>query len=143
PQNSTACNNRGYAHFGKDAYDAAIRDFERAIELEPDYANAHINRGDVYLQKQDYKKAIADYDQALRVHPNDQPVLNVLAWTLATCSDDRQRDGKRALELATKACELSDWKDVQFLDTLAAAAAETGDFERAVRYEKQAIELGT
>src|SRR5262249_19208480 len=61
-----------------------------------------------------------------------------LAWLWAT-GPDGVRDGKRAVEAATRACELTDWKENEFLDTLAAAYAEVGDFDKAVEYQKKAV----
>jgi hypothetical protein len=43
--------------------------------------------------------------------------------------------------MVTKACEASDWEDASFIDTLAAAYAEQGEFEAAVKYANQAVEL--
>ena len=45
------------------------------------------------------------------------------------------------MEYATKACELTEWKIANFGDTLAAAYAETGDFDAALKYEKQAMDI--
>lgn len=42
---------------------------------------------------------------------------------------------------ATKACELSFWKEAHFLDILAAAHAEAGDFAEAVKWAEQAVSL--
>ena len=50
------------------------------------------------------------------------------------------RNGKEAIEAATKACELAHWKKGDWIDTLAGAYAEVGNFENAVWYEKQAMD---
>ena len=74
------------------------------------------------------------------VAPDFPWALNNLAWDLATNSDESNRDGVRAVELATRVCEQDGWHYHGFLDTLAAAHAETGDFESAVEVEKKAID---
>ncbi|MDQ3117910.1 MAG: hypothetical protein M3Q86_15115 [Verrucomicrobiota bacterium] len=43
---------------------------------------------------------------------------------------------------ATQACEFTNWKDGDYIDTLAVALAEAGDFEQAIRREEQAIQRG-
>jgi hypothetical protein len=72
------------------------------------------------------------------LNPN---VLNDFAWFLATCPDDFQRNGKEAVRLATKACVLTQWGVRNFVGTLAAAYAEFGDFDKAVNYLRQAMDL--
>jgi serine/threonine-protein kinase len=59
----------------------------------------------------------------------------------ATAFEPKYRDGRRAVEAATRACELTDWKNAGFLDTCAAAHAEAGQFESAVKWQTRAIEL--
>jgi len=48
---------------------------------------------------------------------------------------------RAAVDLATKGCELTDWKDPQIVSLLAGTYAGAGDFEQAVRYQKKAVEL--
>jgi TPR repeat protein len=87
----------------------------------------------------DYRQAAIYYERAAL--QNTPRSLNALAWFLATCKDDSIRNGAEAVRHATKACELTYWQEWKYIDTLAAAWAECGDFKRAVEYEQQALEI--
>jgi tetratricopeptide (TPR) repeat protein len=143
-------------HLGR--YEAARRDFERSIDrmrTEPkrdrELAKVHYLRGDALFRLGKYAAARDDFDRSIELMRTgiDQAKkgkeapgpFNSRAWLLATCPDERLRDGRQAVADALRACELSDWKNAEYLDTLAAAYAESGDFNSAVRRVKEAIEL--
>ncbi len=68
-------------------------------------------------------------------------VMNTVAWFLATSQYQKVRDGRRAVDFAEKAVAATDRKDPAALDTLAAAYAEAGEFDKAVRVQQEAIAL--
>ena len=92
-----------------------------------------LNRSLVYKELGDYPRAIAELRAMLRDNPEYPTAHNNLAWYLATAPDPTVRDGAAALEHARKACELTAWSKPLFIITLAAAHAEVGQFDEAVR----------
>ena len=118
----------------------AIRRFSRAIELDDAQFASRRGRSDALISIGNHEEALVDLEKALQLKPLDSGVLNNLYWLLSTSPDDALRDGKRAIELATKACEQTEWKEAHIISTLAAGYAETGDFEEAKKYSAKAVE---
>jgi tetratricopeptide (TPR) repeat protein len=140
PNQTAYHNNRAQAYFGKRDYERAIADFSEAIRLDPMCIRAYDGRGSAYFWRKEYTRAVKDLEEAVRINPEFASAANNLAWLRATCQDGKLRDGKQALRLATKCCELTNWKDGGLLDTLAAAYAELGQFDKAVEWQERSLE---
>ena len=137
PRDADAYGSRGNAWYDKGDYDKAIADYTKVIEIDPRDADAYGNRGNAWGKKGDYDKVIADYTKAIEIDPKFADAYNGLAWIMATCPEGKYRDGKRAVELAEKAVALKD--AASFLDTLAAAYAEAGRFQDAIKTQERVI----
>ncbi len=111
----------------------AVDTYGEVIAKDPKNWMAYRGRADAYLSLGKQLDALADYEAALKLRPDDSGILNNLAWLLGTSTVEQVRNGKRAIELATEACKLTEYKQAHILSTLAAGYAESGDFETAMR----------
>lgn len=119
-------------------YDAAIKAFTLTLETVPHDYEALSNRAVAWYHTKTYDRAIDDATRALEINPYYSVGANQLAWMLATCPDPRYRDGTRAVALAEKVVQR--FPEANFMDTLAAAYAEAGNMEAAVRVQQMAVE---
>jgi Tfp pilus assembly protein PilF len=108
--------------------------------MDKNAALTYCNRGAAWMNKGEFERARADFEASLKIAPDVPETLNAYAWFLCTCVDDAFRDGKRAQEMAQKA--VTDSPDFQWyrVDTLAAAHAEIGEFDKAVELQTQVVE---
>lgn len=118
----------------------AVRHYESALELQPAYEQALGQLSKIYIGSRRLDDAIRILDQAARAAPDNVSLMISLAQILATCREDELRDGAEALRLAQHACELTSRTNPAALLTLAAALAETGDFDKAVGAAREALE---
>lgn len=126
---------RGRAWLGKQEYAKALADLNKAVDIDDYLVDAYLYRAETYAAMKQYDKAIADYNTAIRHDPENFDAYIERAWLWAACQVGRIRNGPQAVESATKACELSEWKDAAGLWCLAAAYAEAGDFAAAVKWQ--------
>ncbi|MBT8485497.1 MAG: tetratricopeptide repeat protein [Phycisphaerales bacterium] len=123
--------------------DAAGRTLEAALALDPDATDTHGNLGLVRAQQDRPGDSITHYRRALEREPDRLACLRGLAWILATSSETRWRDPAEALALAQRAAELTRFGNPAIMDTLAAALAANGDFDRAVQAAEHAATIAT
>jgi tetratricopeptide (TPR) repeat protein len=132
PESDKLHNNLGIALSHQGKFAEASVEFEKAIELNPQFPWPRLNLA-VALQKQGFAAgAITNYTKAMALQPDWAEAMDKLAYLLATYPDAPLRDPARAVQLATRANELTQSQFSDLLDTLAVAYAAAGDFSNAV-----------
>jgi len=131
----------GFALLASGKADQAVLYLNQALRTEPNNADIYVNLGTAYTLLGQYKPAVENWTRALEIQPDSNDVLNNLAWVLAVSEDGSVRNGDKAVELAQRACELTNYNNPGFLDTLAAAYAAAGRFSDAVTTARQAIDI--
>jgi tetratricopeptide (TPR) repeat protein len=141
PRSATTFDGRAQVYEDIEKFDKAMADYDRVLRIIPKDADDYVVRGRAYFKKGNYKEAASAFKKALQLSRNNDSALGGLAWLKATCPDASLRDGKEAIRVSMRACELSKWKEPYRIEALAAAHAETGDFEQAVNFQTQAINM--
>ena len=118
--------------------DEAIEHYRHALELKPDMVRTHYVLGEALESQGKRDEAIAEISMAIEINPDWPPALNDLAWFRATDPRPEQRDGAKAVTLAERACRITEYQDPLMIGTLAAAYAEAGRFEDAIRTAERA-----
>jgi Tfp pilus assembly protein PilF len=129
-----------YSHEGK--YDPALKDCNEALRHDRSVVEAALLRATINARLGKYAEALKEFDYLVSLHPRNVTLARVLsdrAWFHATCPNASFRNGQQAVKDAKAACSIMIWKDEHMIDTLAAAYAETGDFNSAIQYASQAL----
>jgi tetratricopeptide (TPR) repeat protein len=129
-----------YASYQERDLDGAVGNMECAIRINPSKAQLFVARAFYHHAMGNYANAISDDMEALKLDEHHPQAHNGLAWILATCPEDRFRDGPKALKHALRAVALGKGESLAYIGTLAAAFAEVGNFVEAVRWAKVFLE---
>ena len=121
--------------------DEALLQYRKTLQIDENYSEAHLHLAVLLERLGDKNAAISHFRSRLRHVPEDVAALTHLAGILATHPDEQIRDGVQALRLARQAVQKTAGRRPDVLSTLAAAYAEVGRFDEAVKQIAAAIEL--
>lgn len=102
PKNSRPYNDIGNVFYVKGLLNDAIKQYQTAIRLKPDFLEAHYNLGMVYAEKGRFDEAVEEYKIVVRLQPNEPQYRYVLGETY-----DKQGRFDEAIEELKKALELN------------------------------------
>jgi tetratricopeptide (TPR) repeat protein len=121
----------------------AIAHYDAAAQLAPTDAYTAACRADLLTDVGRYAEAAAEYDRAIELDPTLSQAQGGSAWLLATCPDSSIRNADLAVERAKFVIEQGGQEDAMNFDTLAAAQANSGDFDAAMDSARTAIRLAS
>jgi Flp pilus assembly protein TadD len=131
----------GNALVKKGEFDGAIQVFRAALLIRPSDADCHTILAIALEEKGEAAEAIQHYQKALENAPRSIPALTNLAWLLATCPNGSVRNGRKAVQLASEADQSTRGTNPLVLRTLAAAYAENGEFAKAIKTVRVAMQI--
>jgi len=147
PKLADYTNNLSMIYWHKGDLVQAIQYAHAALQKDPISSQVYYNVGALALHEVSMPEAfsfaegISYIERAIQLDPDSITLMQLLAWLRATAPEQALRDGKRAVDLAERACHRTGYRDPNLLDTLAAAYAENGQFEVAIDTAQTAAQL--
>lgn len=141
PNNPNIYNNLGVTLLEQQKFELAVKYLKQALEIYPEHNNARYNLAMSLWGLGKTREAVEQYRLTLQMKPNWVAPANSLAWILATDEDKEIRNGDEAIKWALVASKGTGRENPEYLDTLAAAYAEAGQFGQAIQTVKESIEL--
>lgn len=119
----------------------AIQQWQEVLQINPNELAAIYNIAMAKSGRGEHAEAIEHLRRGLSIAPDSSRLVAALAWELATAPDDELRNGAEALQLAQRVYKAYP-NQPQIVDLMAAALAETGDFENAIKLMEPLAALG-
>ncbi|MBE2212606.1 MAG: hypothetical protein IAE82_01950 [Opitutaceae bacterium] len=104
------------------------------------FSTWHRNIAHWHERHRRHDEALAAHRAAVAADPTDLEAANALGWFLATCPDPGHRDAAEARAIASRLVALAPRS--AWIDTLAAAQAELGDFAAAIETKRNSPRVG-
>jgi tetratricopeptide (TPR) repeat protein len=143
PNYADAYYNLGHLYFQQGKLDEALDCYHRAVTLRRNAAGYHASLALALSDRGQSELAAAEYQEALRLDPQWPEITYRTAWNQATHPKAGLRNGPMALQLARQLCAATGNSQARYLDTLAAAYAELGRFDDALKAAHQALGLAS
>ncbi len=121
--------------------DKAIESYRKSLQTEPKQPTVMSDLAMVLYGQNKVAEAIVLWSDSLESDPNQVYAANSLAWIKATSKDEKFYNPGEALTFARQACQLTEYQDPGMLDTLAAAQAANGEFDKAAETAGKAIQI--
>jgi Flp pilus assembly protein TadD len=128
-------------HLGQ--VDDAIIAYRLGLKYNPQHYQGNFNLATLLALQGKTSAAVTFFRKAVEARPDSVDALDRAAWILSTGPEDSVRNGPEAVQMATRAAQLTGGTNPQVLNTLAAACAEAGNFSEAARVAQSALEIAT
>ena len=127
--------------YKQDKLEKAAAHLNQSLRLKPNQLPMLENLASTYLLQGRTDLAADCWQKGLQLQPDWVTALNELAWIKATSKDPNLSSPREAVKLAHRACELTEFKEPQMLDTLSVAYAKAGSLPQAIKTAEKAMGL--
>ncbi|MCH9646965.1 MAG: tetratricopeptide repeat protein [Deltaproteobacteria bacterium] len=138
PEYSSARFNLANLYLKKGRYQEAEASFHQLVQDQPGNAPSRLGEAIAMALLNRQQEAVERLEAGLQAVPGEASLTNALARLLATSGSETVRDGSRAVELVQEL--IAAQSNLEHIETLAMALAETGDFATAQEWQERAIQ---